>query len=475
MPGAGGVSLFAVSDWVIALAYFLIPLVCAQIARRRPRMRSRGLFLFLSALLMACSLVHGVSALMPRPHPAWLDDAMKSSTAVLSLLALTMLVRLTPDLIVAPLHADLAEANRKMASILESTTVCVMAMDRAWTITYMNKNARAALNVVRDVHGLTLFDAFPEQLAAEREIFRKVMETRHPASIDGYYAPFDLWTQVQVHPWEDGGVAIFFLDVSQQKRVERELARERALRNQRVEALARLSAGFAHDLRNPLAIIHAQASDLIEMTRVDAMPPAEVIAQTGASIVQTSERAIRILSGVAALVKEDEAAPMRPAAVGAIVDEAMDLVQGRYKTHAVALNAEVPRDLPLVECREAQIEQVLVNLLDNAFDAVHAAPGDGRWVKLVAGVDGTSEDACERLRIDVMDGGPGVSAELKPLIMETFFSTKPRGAGTGVGLTVSRAIAQAHGGTLEMLDGSAHTCFRLSLPLHAAGIEEVRA
>jgi C4-dicarboxylate-specific signal transduction histidine kinase len=69
--------------------------------------------------------------------------------------------------------------------------------------------------------------------------------------------------------------------------------------------------------------------------------------------------------------------------------------------------------------------------------------------------------------IDVLDGGPGVSPENRARLMETFFTTKPRGAGIGIGLSVSQTIAQDHGGTLELMDAEGPTCFRLTLPVLA--------
>jgi signal transduction histidine kinase len=67
--------------------------------------------------------------------------------------------------------------------------------------------------------------------------------------------------------------------------------------------------------------------------------------------------------------------------------------------------------------------------------------------------------------IDVLDGGPGVSPENRARLMETFFTTKPRGAGIGIGLSVSQTIAQDHGGTLVLMDAEGPTCFRLTLPV----------
>jgi signal transduction histidine kinase len=322
-----------------------------------------------------------------------------------------------------------------------------------------------------------LWDAFPVSQPANREVLLKVMETRRAASYEKHYEPLNLSVTGQAHPWDDGGVAIFFSDVSAQRQMEAELDRERAQRSQRIEVLARLSSELAHEIKNPLAIIHARASDLGEMVADGEVPSAAQIAKTCGSIVNTSDRAIRILRGVAAMARVGTHDPMLPADVRAMVEQAVDLVAGRYKTRGIALETEVPEGLPMVECREVQISQVLVNLLNNAFDAVDSCAKSERWAQVhVSTQSGAQhENHIERLQIDVIDGGPGVAVEHKQRLMETFFTTKPAGAGIGIGLSVSRTIAEEHGGQLELRECDGHTCFRLTLPMQAALVEGTAA
>jgi C4-dicarboxylate-specific signal transduction histidine kinase len=105
-----------------------------------------------------------------------------------------------------------------------------------------------------------------------------------------------------------------------------------------------------------------------------------------------------------------------------------------------------------------QIAQVLLNLLQNAFDAVIDQPAD-RWVRLEVTVRDPS------LVFSVIDGGPGIPPNVKARIMEPFFTTKEAGKGVGLGLSLSAAIAEEHGGKLELTEADGHTCFSLSLPM----------
>jgi len=262
-------------------------------------------------------------------------------------------------------------------------------------------------------------------------------------------------------------------DVTDRKRMERELEEARARRNQRIEVLARLSSGLAHEIKNPLAIIHARASDLAEMASAGDVDRAQ-IEKTCASIVQASDRAIRILRGVAAMSQVGTGDPMQPASVNAIVEQAVDLLRGRYRTSGVLLATDLPLNLPMAECREVEVSQVLVNLLNNALDAIEGDSRSERWVRVQVSTQpgAVYEDGIERLNIEVVDGGPGVAAEHKERLMQAFFTTKPLEAGMGIGLSMSRAIAEDHGGQLELRECDGHTCFRLTLPVQHLHSEE---
>jgi PAS domain S-box-containing protein len=371
---------------------------------------------------------------------------------------------------------ELEQTHQRLASVLDNTSVGVYAVDREWKFTYVNENAKALLKEMGNVMGKDLRSVFPDQQASTREKLEQVMTTRQPVAFESYYRTLDLSTNVSAHPLDDGGITIYFTDISAQRRLERELEEERAQRQQRIEVLARLSSGLAHEIKNPLAIIHARASDLQELAEEGEVERSE-IAKTCTSIVQTSDRAIRILRGVAAMARVGTHDPMQPADVAAMVRQTVELVEGRYKVAGVRLDTAVPEGLPPLECREVQISQILVNLLNNAIDAVEGDTRSERWVRVAVSVQpGTEhENHIDRMQISVVDGGPGVAPEHKERLMQTFFTTKSMGAGIGIGLSVSRTIAEDHGGQLELRESDKHTCFRLTLPIKACQNEEVAA
>jgi signal transduction histidine kinase len=112
----------------------------------------------------------------------------------------------------------------------------------------------------------------------------------------------------------------------------------------------------------------------------------------------------------------------------------------------------------MVSCRDVQIGQVLLNLLQNAFDAVTERPEE-KWIRIEVAVQDGS------VVFSVIDSGPGIPEELKPRIMEPFFTTKEVGKGTGLGLSLSRKIVEEHGGKLELEERDGHPCFSFRIPL----------
>jgi signal transduction histidine kinase len=365
------------------------------------------------------------------------------------------------------LERELESANLRAASVLENTNAGIYAVDCNWAFRYVNEDGMRLLRA-KSLLGKDMWESFPGILPDTAARFRQAMTTRTPDSFDSYYAPLDLWSHMSLSPWEEGGLTVCFTDISEQKRMQRDLDWERVMREQRLEVLARFSAGIAHEIKNPMAIIHARASDLAEMAEDGEALTSEAVRKTCDSIVKTSDRAMRILRGLEALAREGSNEPMQKADAGTMVEQAIELVQARYRSHGIFLKAIVPEGLPQIACREVQIGQVLLNLLNNAFDAIDASPESERWVRVEACTEMASDDCIECVQIDVVDGGPPLTAEVRAHLMEPFYTTKPRGGGIGIGLSVSRSIAADHGGNLELQDCDRHTCFRLTLPVRAA-------
>jgi C4-dicarboxylate-specific signal transduction histidine kinase len=183
-----------------------------------------------------------------------------------------------------------------------------------------------------------------------------------------------------------------------------------------------------------------------------------MVIRNSTRIRETCDRIARIIKSLRQISREGSDDRFQPAPIGRILEETLEVCRARFKANAVKLL--LPERIPelSVSCREVQIAQILLNLLQNAFDAV-VEQKDERWVRLEV----TARD--DSVVITVADSGPGIPPELRPRIMEPFFTTKPIGKGTGLGLSLSKTIAEEHGGRLEFGEENGRTCFSLVLPV----------
>jgi PAS domain S-box-containing protein len=251
-------------------------------------------------------------------------------------------------------------------------------------------------------------------------------------------------------------------DITERKRLQTELenSRAQAVSTARLSALGMMAGSIAHEINNPLGVIHASASDLMEMAEMGSVPlPA--LQRTSTRIKRTADRISKIVKSLRQISREGSADPFQQASVAEIVEQALELCRERFREHSVRLDTPAIDPELRVFCREVQIAQVLLNLLQNAFDAVTECPGE-KWIRLE--VTGHEQSAV----FAVIDNGPGVPPNLKARIMDPFFTTKPVGKGTGLGLSLSKAIVEEHGGELTLSEFVGHTCFSFSLPQGAA-------
>ena len=237
-----------------------------------------------------------------------------------------------------------------------------------------------------------------------------------------------------------------------------EASRGQLAASARLSALGMMAGGVAHEINNPLAIIHAAAGDLLCRINEEGSVPLAIAKRNSERILDTTNRITRIIRSMRQLAREGSQDRVRPASVAKIVEGTLEVCEERFKYHSI--NLLLPKIDPalMVSCRDVQIEQVLFNLLQNAFDAIGDLPGE-RWIRLEVTPDEGSA------LFSIIDSGPGVPPELKTKIMEPFFTTKEVGKGIGLGLSLSRTIVEEHGGTLKLTDEVGHPCFSFRIPL----------
>jgi signal transduction histidine kinase len=248
------------------------------------------------------------------------------------------------------------------------------------------------------------------------------------------------------------------LDIAARERTERELAesRQTSISAAKMAALGEMSANVAHEVNNPLAAILLRAQRL-ELLSAKERLDATAVLNASRDISSTVERIRRIVDALRFFARQGDEDPMRPERVREIVQDTVELCAQRFRLGQIALEVGPVPDELSVACRGGQISQVLVNLLSNAYDA--AVTSSNPQVKI------TVEQRDGEVRIAVSDSGPGVPAEIAGRIMEPFFTTKEIGRGTGLGLSLSKGIAEGHGGRLELDPTAPETRFVLTLKI----------
>ncbi len=228
------------------------------------------------------------------------------------------------------------------------------------------------------------------------------------------------------------------------------------LSQEKFKALGEMAGGIAHEINNPLTIIRGRAELLQNQIDKGTFDPIKATADL-AKIEQTVERIAQIVKGLRTFSRDAKADPMERVDLKEIVEETLDICRDRFEQEQIILRTELGDDVSC-ECRPTQISQVLLNLLNNAHDAV--SKSDLKWVSVEL-----SHAGKDRILLSVTDSGPGIHPNLTDKIMKPFFTTKQVGEGTGLGLSISKSIAEDHSGTLRSDTSSAHTRFVLELPV----------
>lgn len=355
----------------------------------------------------------------------------------------------------------LAESEARLAAFLHHAPASMYLKDAEGR--YLLANEEVARRLETDpatIVGKTLFDIAPPEVAehASREE-REVLDSGEPKTTEQSFVlqgemVHALATRFPVpdaqgRPAYIGGVLI---DITSQKRAEDELARSREAlyQSEKLTALGSLLAGVSHELNNPLAVVAGQAMLLEE----DAAGTPHAV--RAAKIKRAAERCAKIVQTFLAMARQKQP-ERRLVYANEVVRAALDLTDYGLRTAGVRVTCRLAAGLPPLHADPDQLHQVLANLLINAQHALLDVTGERRLTVATRALSG-------RIEIEISDNGPGIPLDVRRRVFEPFFTTKAQGVGTGLGLSFSLGVVEAHGGKLELLDIGQGAAFRISLP-----------
>jgi len=280
----------------------------------------------------------------------------------------------------------------------------------------------------------------------EKEFFRK----------DGTRVP----VLIGVANFEDRGHegVAFVLDLTERKRASEALRtfQMELARANRLATMGQLTASISHEVNQPIGATRNNAHAALRFLAEDP-PDLEEVREAIECVVKETYRAGEILSGIRNQVKN---VPPRMDALrlNEAIEEVMALVRGEILKHGVSVEMRLEDDLPFVRADRVQLQQVMLNLILNAIEAVAGVGGDVREI-----VISTESLAKDTTLVSVQDSGPGVAPMNRERIFESFFTTKA--GGVGIGLSICRSIVDTHGGRLWVdAEKSPGAVFRFTLP-----------
>jgi PAS domain S-box-containing protein len=365
------------------------------------------------------------------------------------------------------LGAAARESNRFLTAVLENLPTAVYCKDASNDFRYTICNAASeAMWGFADGYrlGKTDFEVFS---SAQATLFRKIDEAAIRASTVEHSPELAVETPRGVRTIRskrislagDNGEPKFVLgiaeDITEMKNIQIQM-----VQTAKMSTLGEMASGIAHEINNPLAIIRGHAEILKSALDAGKIDP-ERIALASRKIDQTCVRIARIIGSLKAFARDGESEPTSPVLASRIQADAIELCQARLRSHGVKFHFEPIPDSIVLECRSVQLTQVLLNLLNNAFDACLTA--NVKWVSI--GV----ADLGDTVEFSVSDGGSPIPPEIQERMMLPFFTTKEVGKGTGLGLSISKSIVEGHRGVLLLDSSSLDTRFVFRIPKRANG------
>jgi PAS domain S-box-containing protein len=358
-------------------------------------------------------------------------------------------------------RSALEESNEQIKNILESISDGFIAVDQEWRCTYANGKATELSRIPREeLLGNKIWDLRSGENTAIYSELHRAMKDKAPAHFEEYYAPLGAWFQVDAYPTRSG-LAIFGRDVTERKQFSEQL-----LQTQKLESLGLLAGGIAHDFNNLLTGIMGNASLLLGLVGNEGPARRMLKSLLGAS--ETAAHLTRQLlaySGKGRFVVE-------LLNLSALVKAAGSLLQVSISKN-VYLQLKLDPELPSIEADAGQMQQLIMNLIINAAEAI--GEDQSGTVLVTTAVQDVDQDYTQTtfgsgkitrgryVTLEVRDTGSGMDGETQAKIFDPFFTTKF--TGRGLGLAAVLGIVRGHKGAVKVFSSPGQgTTFKVLFP-----------
>ncbi|MCP4605197.1 MAG: PAS domain S-box protein [Proteobacteria bacterium] len=387
---------------------------------------------------------------------------------------------------------ELRQLRNYLFNIINSMPSVLIGVDNDRKVTQWNKAAEQYTGVTAvSAEGKSLLEIFPRMASADEKIAESIRTGQVTQTLTNPRLTEDatFYEDLTIYPLSADGVegaVIRIDDVTNKVRME-----EMLIQSEKMLSMGGLAAGMAHEINNPIAGMMQTASVMADrlqkldmsanlkaadaagttMEAIQSFMKNRSIPQMIATIIETGRRVAVIVNNMLSFARKSEAQVL-PQSLPRLLDKALELAATDYdlKKHYDFKQIEIEREyedsLPSVPCEGAKIQQVLLNILSNGAQAMANAETKRPRLIVRTKLESGQKMAC----IEIEDNGPGMTEATRKRIFEPFYTTKPEGEGTGLGLSVSYFIVvENHGGnlTVESRPGSGAK-FTICLPLGKA-------
>ena len=359
------------------------------------------------------------------------------------------------------------EQNEKFQSVVDNIPVLLAIFSKDKTLEWVNEEWTRTL-------GWSLNDSMNQKRLAtlmpdpqQRESAREFMS--NTSNIPTELEVVNAQGETLIIRWEraflsSGKSITIGTNVTAERRQSALIALQEAtiVNSAKMSSLGEMAGGVAHEINNPLAIIHGLAERLTRNLDKGNFEK-EQFQQSVEKIKKTSLRIAKIVKGLKDFSRAGDQDPMQEIVLSQLFEDTLEFCRERFRHHNVDLIESAPSQLRIMG-RSSQLSQIILNLLNNAFDAVVNLPE--KWIRIELSEQVVNENNLSKAMvcIRIVDAGSGIPPEVVRRIMEPFYTTKEVGKGTGLGLSIARGLAESHGGQLLYSPTSTNTAFALVLP-----------
>jgi PAS domain S-box-containing protein len=357
-------------------------------------------------------------------------------------------------------EARLREREQMLFSIFDKapTGIILVAPDGK----IMNVNQRFAQILgfqVTEIIGTTY-----ESLLDNREVseYRGALK-QVQAGENGYSGPRcfrsssgePTWIRVTTAPVRNDKQELLYVIVQGEDQTELRNAQSQLMQSAKLAGIGEVSAGIAHEIKTPLATI----STTVQNLKIASQLKKEFDPKKLDQITKMVEKCLAIVNHMRGFARVSDHEEWELADVNLILQDAFLLLRKTFYQHDIQIAEELAKDLPKLRCNTIQIEQVFTNLLNNARDAMEGKAGERQLTVRTYEQD-------KQIAVEFEDTGLGMTAEVRERIFDSFYTTKPKGKGTGLGMSIIRAILEDHHGHIEVRsEVGKGTCFKLLFPV----------